>query len=201
MHILAYDTETTGIARGHDYTNPDNPHLAAITGILYDTEAKRVVSSLNLFVHPDDWAMPEEAGAVNGLTTEFLLKFGLPLDQVLPPFVSLADRADLLIAHNIDFDTKIISAALWRYLTWYNPHPEDAAHETIQTWQNRKGYCTMKESKDIVQAQAKNGRLKNPRLEEAYQYFFNRPLDKAHSANADTVAVLEIYTALNEVKL
>jgi DNA polymerase-3 subunit epsilon len=193
MLLLAYDTETTGIARGHDYTNPDNPHLAALTGILFDNEVNRIVSSINVMIEPTNWLMPPEAGAVNGLTTETLSTLGIPLEAALVPFLRLADSADLLIAHNCAFDQKIISAAIYRN---YWKSDEDLAHNLVLLWQQKKQYCTMEASKPIVQAKNKRGALKYPKLSEAYEFFFNRPLDNAHSANADTIAVLEIYTAL-----
>lgn len=193
MLLLAYDTETTGIARGHDYTNPDNPHLAALTAVMFDDEARRIISSINLMVEPDNWIMPAEAGDVNGLTTDYLKALGLPVETVLSTFLGLAGSADLLIAHNCAFDQKIISSAVYRD---YSKTNEEKAHELVLAWQQKPTYCTMEKSKPIVQAKTKNGRLKYPKLSEAYEFFFNRPLDNAHSANADTIAVLEIYTAL-----
>ena len=195
MKILAFDTETTGIARGADYTHPDNPHLAAITGILYDTEAKRVEQSINMAIRPDGWVMPAEAGAVNGLTTEYLNDNGILLNSVLPLFIKLAFLSDLLVAHNVAFDKKIISSALWRYGI-SEGEEETYIHDLILEWQNHPHYCTMESAKPIVKALNKAGRLKYPKLSETYEHFFKRPLDNAHSANADTIAVLEIYTAL-----
>lgn len=45
MLTLVYDTETTGLVRGTDYTDPNMPFLASIAAILYDEEAHRVVAS------------------------------------------------------------------------------------------------------------------------------------------------------------
>lgn len=168
--LLIYDTETTGIIRGDDYTNPANPY-------------------------PDGWAMPVEAGAVNGLTTEYLNEVGLPVDVAMRAAIAIAMRADLCVAHNVDFDTKIMAAALWRQLIADGESEEDA-HGFIQGWLSKPTYCTMKESKPIVKALTTNGRLKYPKLSEAYRHFFDREIDNAHSANADAVAVLEIYLAL-----
>jgi DNA polymerase-3 subunit epsilon len=199
MLILCYDTETTGLVKGSDYTNPSNPYLASIAMILYDTEAQRVVASLNSAILPEGWSMPEDAGKVNGLTDEYLMAVGIPARTILPAIISLVFKADLLVAHNIEFDTKILAAAMWRQLQEEQEH-ETIAHELIKGWLSHPAYCTMKESKDIVQAKTANGRSKYPKLIEAYKHFFGKDLDRAHSANADAVAVLEIYMALQKEK-
>jgi DNA polymerase-3 subunit epsilon len=199
MLILTYDTETTGVIYGSDYTNPANPFLASIAMILYDTEARRVVSSFNAAILPEGWSMPPEAGAVNGLTTEYLCKVGIPASLVTPAAIALALNADLRIAHNVDFDTKIMATALWRHLQEGYVPLEDS-HDVVKNWLSLPTYCTMKESKAIVGATNIKGNIKAPKLIETYKHFFGKDLDRAHSANADAVAVLEIYMALQETK-
>lgn len=201
MLILCFDTETTGIIRGNDYTNPNNPFLASIAALLYDTTAHKVISSLNAMIQPAGWNMPEEAGTINGLSIEYLNAVGISASIVLPAFVALASKADLIVAHNVDFDTKIMSATLWRHLLEEEENlTEKRAHDLIKNWPYFPTFCTMKESKDIVKAQTKSGKIKYPKLTEAYEFFFNKPLDRAHSANADAVAVLEIYLAIQSHK-
>lgn len=209
MLVLVYDTETTGLVKGFDYTNPDMPFLASITTILYDDEAHRVVSSINAMVQPDGWTMPEEAGRVNGLTNEVLHQLGVPVSILLPACIALMFKADLCVAHNVIFDTTVIAAALWRHVVKESLETirssdkvgvsfEDTAHETVRAWLALPSYCTMQASKNIVNAKNKRGRIKYPKLTEAYKFFFDKELDRAHSANADAVATLEIYLALQK---
>jgi DNA polymerase-3 subunit epsilon len=124
-----------------------------------------------------------------------LLAYGLPATVVVPAFLHLAERADLLVAHNCPFDSKIMAAALWRHAESIDL-PEEQAHELVRAWQQKKQFCTMKATKPFVQARSANNRLKGPKLIEAYEHAFGRPLDRAHSANADTIAVLELYNWL-----
>lgn len=197
MLILAYDTETTGLVRGSDYTDPAAPFLASIAMILYDSIESKIVASLNMPIQPEGWTMPEEAASINGLTDLYLNTVGAPANVVLPNAIALASRADLLVAHNIDFDTKVIAVALWRHLINENVKEEDT-HTIIKEWLNKPVYCTMQSSKQIVNARNAKGNIKYPKLTEAYKFFFGRELDRAHSANADAVAVLEIYLALQK---
>lgn len=195
MLIVIYDTETTGLVRGTDYTDPNMPFLASIAAVLYDDKAHRIVASINSMVQPDGWTMPEEAGKVNGLTNEVLQQLGVPAPALLPTCIALMFKANLRVAHNIDFDSKVIAAALWRYII--KEDSEETAHETVKAWLALPSYCTMQKSKSIVNALDKRGKIKYPKLNEAYKFFFDRELDRAHSANADAVAALEIYLALN----
>ena len=196
MLILVYDCETTGLVKGLDYTSPNMPFLASITTILYDDEAHRVVASINSMVQPDGWTMPEEAGQVNGLTDEILYQLGIPLPALLPACIALMFKADLRVAHNAEFDAKVIAAALWRHII--KEDSETKAHEVVKHWLGLPSYCTMQKSKSIVKALNKRGQVKYPKLTEAYKFFCDRELDRAHSANADAVATLEIYLALQK---
>lgn len=198
MLLGVIDTETTGIVR--DYRSPDAPYLASVTAIIYDTEAARVQASFNTMIQPDGWEMPPEAGAVNGLDDETLALYGLPVHIVLPIVVELFRPTDVLVGHNIAFDVKMLASALYR---------QDLLDE-LDEMLGKEVYCTMRESKDLVQATNARGHLKLPKLTEAYEFFFERPLDNSHSANADAVAALELYLAIkaheaeaaeNEVKL
>lgn len=197
MRALVFDTESTGLIRSTSYSDSNNPYLASIAVLLYDTEANRIISSLNTTIHPAGWEMPPDAEAVNGLTTQYLCDTGVPAQTVIPLFMNIASKADLVVGHNVEFDIKIMSAALWRHIT--TEQNEAFAHEIItKYWLTKPTFCTMEESKNEVQALNKKGGFKNPKLTEAYKYFFGRDLDRAHSANADAVATLEIYLALTK---
>lgn len=197
MHALIFDTESTGLIRSALYSDDNNPYLAAIAAIIYDTESNRIISSINTAIYPAGWIMPPDAEAVNGLTTQYLRDTGVSVQLVMPLFLSLIDRVNLIIGHNVEFDIKIMSTALWRYFV-ANLN-EDIAREIIEKhWLTKPTFCTMKESKNKVQALNKNGKLKYPKLTEAYKHFFGKDLDRAHSANADAVAALEIYLALTK---
>jgi len=187
-NILIYDTETTGIFRKNiPLDHPDQPHLVQLSALVVDPEIKRVKQSLNLVVKPDRWVIPPEVVDIHGISTEEALDTGLSEKLVLETFLNLWNQ-QLLVGHNEEFDRNIISTSIARMFG------TDSA--ILPLWLAGEGFCTMKESKPIVQAKTKNGRLKYPRLTEAYEYFFGHPLARAHSANADAVGTMEVYFAL-----
>ena len=200
MLIFVYDTETTGLMRGNNYTSLDISFLASIAALLYDSELNRIVSSFNAMVKPEGWSMSEEAGKINGLTDEYLNSVGIPASVVIPTVIALSNKADLRVAHNADFDNNVIAANIWREII-KDGHSKSTAQSIVEQWLVIPTYCTMRESKEIVGALDKRGRIKYPKLIEAYKFFFNKDLDRAHSANADAVATLEIYLALKNLEV
>lgn len=184
MLLGVIDTETTGIVR--DFKSPDAPYLASVTAIIYDTDTSRVQASFNTMIQPDGWEMPPEAGAINGLETEVLAAYGLPVGIVLPIVMGLFQPVDIIVGHNISFDVRMLASGLYRC----------DMLDDLDTILSKEVFCTMQESKQLVQAKTANGRLKAPKLTEAYEFFFERPLDNSHSANADAIAALELYLAI-----
>lgn len=188
--ICPYDTETTGLVRKNlPLTDVGQPRLVQLSCLIADEETHRITQSMNLVVKPEGWDIPDEASAVHGITTEYATEVGLPEKHVLDTFLWLWDGKKR-ISHNNLFDDKVIECAIARY---YSPDSP-----LLEAWQKAPTYCTMRESKEIVQAKGKTGRLKFPKLAEAYEYFFNEVFDNQHSANADTVACFEIYLALQQ---
>jgi DNA polymerase-3 subunit alpha len=139
-------------------------------------------------VAPDGWEMPSEAEAVNGLSTDHLVQYGIPLPTVMDAFIAFTRPAQLVVGHNVVFDCKMIASALYR----------TDRMDDLDEWMKLDAYCTMAKAKRIVNAKTATGRLKNPKLTEAYEYMFDRPLERAHSANSDMVATLELYLALQQ---
>ena len=191
--IFPYDLETTGFHhKNKALDDPAQPHLVQVSAFVMDTSAERVLSSMNLVVKPDGWEIPEAAEAVHGISTSFAEDMGLPEKIVLEVLLSLWDNRPGLVrvAHNADFDRSVVATAVARH---YGP-----ASPILEAWLNGSDFCTMKASKDIVQARNARGAIKWPKLTEAYLHFFDEELDRAHTANADAMATAAIYMALKE---
>lgn len=190
MNFLPLDTETTGLFfKNKPLTAVDQPHLVQLSALQIDPQTNRVIQSLSLIVKPDGWVSNPEAEKVHGISTEFATKYGQPEKQVLDTFLSMWQQEDLLIGFNSQFDKDVISVAIARYY---------GDCELLRVWGTAQHYCCMQSAKPIVQARNVKGALKYPNLREAYQFFFGKELERAHSANADAVAAFEIYLALQQ---
>lgn len=189
--LLPFDTETTGLHfKNRPLADPSQPRLVQVSALQIEEGSNRVIQSLSLIVSPNGWEIPLEAQQVHGISTEFATEFGQPEKQVLDAFLSMWNDQGTLIAHNSQFDKDVISTAIARHY---------GACQLLDMWVAAPHYCTMQAAKPIVQARNVRGALKYPKLTEAYEFFFEKELDRAHSANADAVGAFEIYLALKEI--
>ncbi|UYZ08599.1 3'-5' exonuclease [Agrobacterium salinitolerans] len=112
--FIIFDTETSGL---FDFTkpadHPDQPRLAQFGAVIVtglDNEPVRK----SLYVRPDGWSMEPGATASNGLTTEFLLKHGVPVKEALDIYEEAILGGHIAIAYNSQFDCKMMRAEFRR---------------------------------------------------------------------------------------
>ncbi len=190
--ILFVDTETTGLlVQGMPVDDPSQPHLAQLAMLLTNPAGHRV-GQFVAYVRPDGWEMPAAASAINGLTTDYLAAYGLPLVDVWGAFRSFSTRAELIVAHNVDFDRTVIEIATVRLggqWDWKRPwFCTKEASAPVCCLPGRSGYPP----------RAKEGRYKWPTLNEAHCFLCGGPVANAHDALADAEACARVYFALLE---
>lgn len=202
MHILAYDTETTGLP---DWKQPSEsehqPHLVEICGLLYDTDTRELVDSYHTLVKPDGWEIPQDVIDVHGITNERAAAEGVPEAEALAAFLALHDRAELRVAHNQYFDARILRIAIKRYGAGADQEARDILAESFKA---APAFCTCNSAKPIMrlpatEAMRRSGKghwFKAPTLQEAHEHFIGEPFEGAHSARADAMACAAIYFAL-----
>ena len=99
--------------------------------------------------------------------------------------------ADLLVAHNLDFDRTMIVAELFRMRQW------ESLLAAKQAFVEKPGFCTMKATTPICKLPGKFGNdYKWPKLQEAYKHLFNEEFQGAHDAMADVRACARVYYSL-----
>jgi DNA polymerase III subunit epsilon len=180
---LFFDTETTGKA---DFrAPPDAPHqprLVQLGALLTDDDGNEV-SSVNLIIKPDGFEIPDGAASVHGITTQTAIERGIAIEAVLPVFAQLVSRADIVIAHNIEFDTFVMTGEFLR--RDYDETPFDGA----------AFFCTMRAMTPICKLPNMNGYsdFKWPKLQEAHKHCFGVEFESAHDAMADVRACARVY--------
>lgn len=111
---LVFDTETTGL---FDFKlpadDPSQPRLASVAFIIADKDG-RAISTRKSYIKPEGWEMSEGAGAVNGLTTEFLAEVGISVSEILDDYTSLIREGLIAVAFNAQFDCKMMRSELRR---------------------------------------------------------------------------------------
>jgi DNA polymerase III epsilon subunit-like protein len=104
------------------------------------------------------------------------------------------EACDVFVGHNIKFDIERIEEEVQRIRTVFSETNE--IYERLLTEINAKKYDTMKETKDTFNIPGKKkGSIKNPKLSEAYKYFFDDEANEKalHNALVDIIVCLRVY--------
>lgn len=204
--IVVIDTETSGLPlyakKGEPplaADAPGQPRLASFTAIVTtpDLEVDEE-QSISVLVRPKmidgkpEWEMQPGATAVNGITTEQLIAEGINVLDVLSIYSEYINQGWIVVAHNAQFDTKIMRGELRR------AGMPDLFEQTLNI-------CTMQATIEICKIaptgkQMTTGRrgFKQPKLMEAYHHFHGEEFADAHASMADARACLAIFRKLVE---
>jgi len=166
-------------------SDPAQPHIVQLAAIL-TSDLGQTIDSYSFIVKPDGWTIPDDASAIHGITNEVAKEIGIPEKDAITALRESIANADLLVAHNVTFDKFIARIAMRRFglLT----DDQDAWWKAIPT------DCTMRKLTDVCKIPSPNGRgYKWPKLSEAYQFAFGKPLEGAHDALKDVTACKELY--------
>jgi len=181
---LFFDIETTGLpgARNASIKDLDNwPRIVQLACLQYDNN-QNLVSEENHIIKPEGFTIPRDAVRVHGITTERALKLGINLETTLQKFAELISESEIIIAHNIDFDAKIIGAEFLR-----------AGINTVLF--NKQRFCTMKTTTELCKIDGPYG-YKWPKLSELYYHLFKNKIEDTHDAAVDVKACVECFFEL-----
>lgn len=186
--ILVFDTETTGVS--------GRPKIVQLAFILAEDDGT-LRGSCNLIIKPDGYEIPSEASHIHGITTDIAMRCGVPLVVAIAAFnnAALCCIGGKLIAHNIQFDVRMMNYA---YETCNRPSRMEAL-EHFCTMEALRNKVKIPPTPKMVSAGIKE--FKSPKLSEAYQFAFKKPLENAHDALYDVNACKELYLwLLSEAK-
>jgi DNA polymerase-3 subunit epsilon len=172
---LVFDTETTGIPRNHDAPASDIgnwPRLVQIAWLLADDEGREIRSQA-FIIRPDGFVIPDSATRVHGIDTQAARQLGVAVTSALDAFAKDLSAAEILVAHNIRFDERVIGAEFFRAGREKNP---------IEA---KTRYCTMRESTDFCGIPGGPRGYKWPTLDQLHRTLFGVGVEGAHNAVAD----------------
>lgn len=195
---LIFDTETNGkldFKKEGEMDTSSQPALVQLGMILVDT-ATWIPKLRTCMLIQEVSFMEEGAQKIHGIAVQDCQRYGVPQVLACQQFRHLVTLADCLVAHNLNFDERVMKIAMQRV----GLPPIDP----LRLGENRQSICTMKESTDIVGIPAtfvgKSAQeYKWPTLAEAYQHFTSRTLENGgHDAMVDAEACLTIFQSLVE---
>lgn len=193
--VAVYDTETTGFYRPKSwFLDPSQPRLVQTSVIILDPTDVSVSQSISLIVRPEGWDIPDHVAETHGITTERAKAEGhsesLVLNILLGLWSGPYDNTPLIrVAHNAPFDKGVIACSIARIY--------GAESEILKQWLDADDFCTMEAGKEF----RIGGTRRAPSLMKLYTHLFGKEFDKAHSANADTIATMQIFLEMRKQAL
>ena len=187
---LFFDNETTGLPLRYNapLERLDNwPRLVQIAWLMYNSN-EECLCEKNYIIKPNGFIIPDHVAKIHGITTEKALMDGVELHPVLNEFSLDIKKADEIIAHNIDFDEKIMGAEFIR---------NNVNHDLFNT----KRICTMKSSTNYCKIPNKYGTYKWPNLKELHNKLFQCEFSNAHDALEDVRACAKSFFELKRLNI
>lgn len=184
---MVFDTETTGLPKNYNASPEDLdnwPRVIQLAYACYDHN-QQLVKRVCKLIKPDGWVIPrEEFWLKNGYSTEESEAKGVPFKPVLEEYVQDRLNSNYIIAHNMNFDSKILRSEMFRY--------------GIKTEFTAKKYCTMIKTITYCDLPHTNGRKgkKFPQLVELHNKLFNTGFEGAHDAGNDVDACAKCFFEL-----
>jgi DNA polymerase III epsilon subunit-like protein len=158
-----------------------------IAWTILDKDLKEIKSE-NFIVKPEGFEIPKESSDIHRVTQEKALREGQPLREVIQVLNKELESCPSMVAHNIDFDSKVIAAEMHRL------------QEFPKLSEKLNKICTMKATTDLVGLPSPYGSgFKWPKLEELYYFLFKEKFEDAHDASVDVKALVACYVELNKM--
>lgn len=184
---LVLDTETTGLL-GFKLPDehPSQPDVIELAAILANDQ--HVLAKFSFLVKPEwPWRLPPDAERIHGHSAEKIEACGVGSLFALRTLAGLLGKAQIIIAHNWEFDYRLLRTMAFRCGKLADFEGRLAGRAT---------FCTMKASTPLCKLPGQYGDFKWPRLVEALDILCNHKLEGAHGALADAEGALMLYRHL-----
>lgn len=167
--VVVFDTETSGFpAQNKPHDDPSQAVAVQLSAKLFVRQEDGSYTregAVYTVLEDQGVAISPKAQEVHGKSAEMCADYGVAPENAFWMFSDMCHSADVIVAHNIKFDTKIaLSTAARAGMTF----------DDDDLFPKEKLFCTMLSSMQLVKARKANGQIKWPSLEEAMQFFFGR---------------------------
>ena len=160
------------------------PRLVEISWVLCDG-SWNIGEGRQLIIKPDGFRIPESAEMIHGVSTSTAMQHGRPLRSVLSRFAHACRRADLVMAHDVAFDSGVVGAEFMRMGL-------DNTLASTPLW------CTMGAASLPKLTRKTRGDGKDPTLTEFHQACFGCGFRGEHGGLADVEALVHCLRYLDK---
>ena len=199
MKIIVFDTETTGLPKSRTIT-PNTLHLwpfiVQFSYIMFDTDTNTILKSYDAIVKLKPYnVISKDSIEFHGITQEISETKGINIDKVLFTFISDMRNADMIVAHNVEFDLNMIRVELLRLEQSALVNVDLELRKAIFEDQTNF-YCTMKESINLCKIEKENSRgtyYKFPTLTELHKHLFAVEPKHLHNSYHDILCTIRCF--------
>jgi len=186
---LFFDTETADLPDDFDAPETDTDNWPRIVQIawVYGESLETISAPQCHLIKPTGFNIARGAFDVHGISKEEADTNGVALKPVLDSFLKDVASATTVIAHNIEFDIKVVGA-------------ECVRNRISNPIRQKKMRCTMKEAAQHCGIPSKRG-FKWPRLTELHKKLFNADFANVHDASSDCLACMRCFFELQKLKV
>lgn len=181
--------DATPITKPRDYQAPFSdtfawPRLIHLSWILLGEDLKPI-EDYDCVITPEGFAIDKKIAKYARLDEEEIKTKGAGLEDVLKQFAESVDKAQYMIAHNMNVQEKVVAAEFIRK----NIHPNFFTIDRI---------CLMQEATWFCKIPSKTGGYKWPTLTELYAILFKQRYSPAGNARADVIATARSFIMLKK---
>jgi len=208
QHLLTFDTETTGLPpKGKTLENDTLdlfPHIVQFSWINYDPITNEVLNIKDFIIKlPQNVKMGDECIKIHGITNEMSQEQGVDIINAIDAFIQDFYSSSMIIAHNLEFDLKLVRCEIMRILKSENLSANK--NEIYKKFINdllisTSLFCTMQHSIDICNIKAmdryKREYIKFPKLSELHENLFQITPKNLHNSLNDVIICLRCFYKL-----
>ena len=215
MKIAIFDTETTGLPKSkiiNDESLALWPHIVQFSYIIYDTELKKIVKTVDLVIRiPENINISDEVSDIHGITNFISQTSKYKIEDALLEFSNdyLNYGMDLIVGHNLSFDINMLKVELMREINNRNhlydkrmlsQFLENLNDMNPESPESPNLYCTMQKTIALcnLKAISRYGKeyVKFPKLNELHMKLFNSSPRNLHNSLNDVLICLRCYYML-----
>lgn len=205
-YIMVFDTETTGLFPKETKDSTLYPYITQLSFVVFDMDTKKVVKCYDKYINiPSHVVITPFITELTGVTRE-KCDIGVDIIEALYDFYRAYMSVHSIVAHNINFDIKMIETEIQRNHNNLLSVNLEMCFLFDNTLRNMNRFCTMAMGKSVcnIVLHKKNPSgilmpdkyVKAPKLSELYNKIFGVNFDNGHNALTDSLACLRCFVSI-----
>uniref|UniRef100_A0A6C0JWT1 Exonuclease domain-containing protein n=1 Tax=viral metagenome TaxID=1070528 RepID=A0A6C0JWT1_9ZZZZ len=199
--VLIFDVETSGLIPKGEPALDLCPYILQLSFIVFNVETRTIEQKYNSYINVSSKIkIIPEIEKLTGIT-RVKCNGGVVVTEALNALYDAYVKCAKVIAHNIEFDSKMVRIELARNPGRKTRHLCDLLNSGYELANKKERYCTMANSIElcsiVVDAIDKRGQpyqyKKFPKLSELHQKLFGTIPENLHDSMVDTMACLKCY--------